>query len=636
VEITRVDVPKSLGVQATTVRARTRGRPDPLSSSEESGTVRGISLEVLEGPMDGTVLVGSFERVKIGRAPGNDLELHSDRSVSSDHAVLRRGEDGGWILEDHHSTNGTWLDGTRIVTPQPLPLDTDFMAGHTVLRFSAAVPGDESFTPGPQQLQEETARLVGLFSPETSEGYGAAVALAGGELKPYLGDRLFFLGLAAMNPDLPILARNQGPISPRFLAETLRRNEAWTGSKAWIQRQLRALAIEVACLFKDELVTTPRLVRLLLAAEGEAQRAGSPLIRPVDVLRTFFAGPLNRPRELLTREGIDSESLLALLGTSPGERPIERPRGKTSAPEAAVAPAPPPVPSSGAPALDARAQELARGLYGVATLYQLAAAEDRTAAMRQFLLQEISHIPADGRSPLLRQVQRLFPVTSGPAVTVAVASPSERTGRRKKPVTVEEPPPLPSGGVVPWRAVLEGGKDPALAGLDPNDRTAAELFLDLHAFSTAIERFIVSIVQNLRSPGVGTETLQLPGARTSIPRFTRDLLAGKSPRRETLKEYLTAVETWLVAAVAAYHEGPDLWFKEFWRKVSPAAIESPLAEENKKKRLNFGIDSLEYWSRYKERVRTINPDLVSDEISHLVRRRVHEQYNLLYERRKPS
>jgi hypothetical protein len=254
--------------------------------------------------------------------------------------------------------------------------------------------------------------------------------------------------------------------------------------------------------------------------------------------------------------------------------------------------------------------------------------------MRQFLVQGISQVPGDGRTRLLRQVQRLFPVTAGPAVDLAAVASPERTGKRRKAALPEAPPP-PAAGGVPWRAVLEGqGREEALTDLGPEDRAAAEFFADLYSFSTALERFIVSIVQNLRSRGVGTETLQLPGARTSIPRHARDLVAGKSPRRETLKEYLAAVETWLVSAVAAYHEAPDLWFKEFWRKVSPTAIESPLAEENKKRLLSFG-SSLELWNRYKERVRTISPDLVSDEILHIVRRRVDEQYNQLFERRKP-
>ena len=49
-----------------------------------------FSLEVVEGPMDGALLSGALSRVRIGRIPGNDFELHSDRSVSGEHAVLAR------------------------------------------------------------------------------------------------------------------------------------------------------------------------------------------------------------------------------------------------------------------------------------------------------------------------------------------------------------------------------------------------------------------------------------------------------------------------------------------------------------------------------------------------------------------
>ena len=621
----------SLGMQATTVRARNRERPTVLMSDLAAAADGAVTLEVRDGPMDGQSLTGQFERIKIGRNPGNDLELHSDRSVSSDHAVLRQDEEsGGWVVEDLRSTNGTWIDGRRLNAGASAPVDGDFMVGHTVLRLSpGGEAGEPSFLPDAASLRDETARLAATFSTETAEGYGAAVAMAAAELKPFLSDRHFFFGLLAMNPGLAILARNQGPITPRFLTETLRRNEFWTGPHVWINRQLRALAIEVTSVFKDELVATPRLLRLLLAAAEAARADGSKAIRPEDVLYAYFAGPPNRPRDLLARDGVEAASLLPLLAKDGRKRPVPEPSREIAIPHA---PAPPPV-STGEPGLDARAQEVARGLYGVAALYQLAAAEDRRDAMRQFLVEEIAQVQGDGRTRLLRQVQRLFPVAIGSVPDVTVIS--DRTGKIKKPKAAEITVLPPAAGV-PWRAVLESkGREEALAGLGAEERAAADLFSDLYAFSTALERFIVSIVQNLRSPGVGTETLQLPGARTSILRHSRDLLAGKPARPEALREYLTAVETWLVAAVAAYHEGPDLWFKDFWRRTSPAAIESPLAEENKKKRLGFGIDSLEFWNRYKERVRTVSPDLVSDEIQHIVRRRVDEQYNQLCERRKP-
>jgi hypothetical protein len=614
-------------LHATTVHTKDPLRAKDLASVGDSAG-RGTSLEVLEGPMDGLVLTGDFERIKIGRTPGNDLELHSDRSVSSNHAILQRDPVSGWQLEDLKSTNGTWVDSRRLSPGDPVPVDDVFMIGHSVIRLQPAIEAT-SFLPDADHLYTEMARLSTCFTPETAEGYGAAVAMACGELKPFLSDRHFFLGLVTMNPGLAILARNEGPIPPGFLADALRRNELWTGPQAWIHRQLRALAIETGSLFEDDLVATPRLLRLLLLAE-EAARGAAGLIRPEDVLRAYFAGPANRPRDLLARAGIAPEALLPLVNQPVAGRPLRTEAPRASPPE----PAPVRQLSSGQPALDARAQEVARGLYGVASLYHLAAAEDRREAMRQYLVQEVAQVQSDGRQLLLRQVQRLFPIAAGPVLDFTMAALPDPTSKKpKRPPAPEPPSPSPSGGL-PWRLVLEGqARGDAMAGLGTDDRAAAELFAELLSFATALERFIVSVVQNLRSPGMGTETLQLPGARTSIPRHTRELLTGKSPRRETLKEYLGAVEAWLVSAVAAYHEAPDLWFKDFWRKVSPAAIESPLAEENKKRLLSFGT-SLEYWNRYKERVRTVSPDLVSDEILHIVRRRVDEQYNQLFERRK--
>src|SRR5215467_11763283 len=133
------------------------------------------------------------------------------------------------------------------------------MAGNTVLRLSPGAAA-ERYLPSAQELKDETERLVGLFTPEVLAGYGAAVAIASGEMKPFLSDRHFFLGLIAMSPELPILSRNGGPLPPRFLAETLRRNEYWRGTQAWIGKQLRSLTIEVSSLFRSDLLATPRLL----------------------------------------------------------------------------------------------------------------------------------------------------------------------------------------------------------------------------------------------------------------------------------------------------------------------------------------------------------------------------------------
>jgi hypothetical protein len=602
--------------------------------------------------MDGAVISGDVARIRIGRIAGNDLELHADRTVSGKHAVLEKtGDPTAWRLEDLGSANGTWVDDGLVSGARTIAAGSFFMVAHSVLQLAEG-RAEESFLPSAETIRSEVARLTGRFAPETAEGYGAAVALATAEQRPFIADRHLFFGLAVMNPEAPVLARGKGPISAQFLSEVLRRNDYWTNSRVWIDRRLRTSALDVPALFEDELVVTPRLLRLLLAADEEARRAESASIRPLDVWRAFFTGPANRPRELLARGGIPPESIIPLIPPLPAEtgaeRAISRPAAADETPsraaevsrEPAPQPAPPPVFSSGDPALDARAQETARRLYGTASLYHLAAAEDRHRAMKQLLVQEVAQVPAESRTPLLGQLQRLFPVVSGIAGTAGAApEPAngrvrERTDTTKRDVAALEGPGAATGGDFPWSALLNGAAEADLAGVSPGDRPAVTLYADLLGFATTLERFIASIVQDLQAPGLGTESLQLPGYRISIRGFAQDLATGRSPQRAALQEYLSAVETWLIAVVAAYHEGSDLWFKDFWAKVSPAVIESPLAEENKKK--GFGLRPPDFWTRYKERVRTVSLDLVSDEIRRIVSRRADEQFHLFFERRKPS
>ncbi|MBN6053427.1 FHA domain-containing protein [Nonomuraea sp. RK-328] len=55
-------------------------------------------------------------RYVVGRGAACDLVL-SDLTVSRVHAELRREEDGGWMLVDLGSLNGTRLNGWRLVGP---------------------------------------------------------------------------------------------------------------------------------------------------------------------------------------------------------------------------------------------------------------------------------------------------------------------------------------------------------------------------------------------------------------------------------------------------------------------------------------------------------------------------------------
>src|SRR5689334_20200023 len=84
------------------------------------------------------------ERITIGRAPDNDLTFgDGQRRVSSHHAeIVRRGE--GFLLQDLGSTNGTRINGRRVITSELNPDDMiEFGAGGPLLRFAVELDEGE-------------------------------------------------------------------------------------------------------------------------------------------------------------------------------------------------------------------------------------------------------------------------------------------------------------------------------------------------------------------------------------------------------------------------------------------------------------------------------------------------------------
>jgi pSer/pThr/pTyr-binding forkhead associated (FHA) protein len=73
----------------------------------------------------------------LGADPANDLVLN-DALVSSRHARLRW-DGAGWWLEDLGSTNGTFVNGERIVplTARRVPLGAQIQLGETVFQLQA-------------------------------------------------------------------------------------------------------------------------------------------------------------------------------------------------------------------------------------------------------------------------------------------------------------------------------------------------------------------------------------------------------------------------------------------------------------------------------------------------------------------
>jgi pSer/pThr/pTyr-binding forkhead associated (FHA) protein len=97
------------------------------------GKVKGTKLVVVEGPLKGTVVPLGTVQITIGRAPDSTLVIDDDYA-SSRHARIYPAE-GAWVVEDLGSTNGTWIDRTRITAPTVLPVGAPLRVGRTTLQI---------------------------------------------------------------------------------------------------------------------------------------------------------------------------------------------------------------------------------------------------------------------------------------------------------------------------------------------------------------------------------------------------------------------------------------------------------------------------------------------------------------------
>jgi len=92
-------------------------------------------LVVTEGPRAGFSLKLAGTEVLIGRAKNSDLVV-DDEFASTQHAKLIKLEDE-WLLQDLNSTNGTFINGTKLGTAEILRVNTPVKIGKTVFELRA-------------------------------------------------------------------------------------------------------------------------------------------------------------------------------------------------------------------------------------------------------------------------------------------------------------------------------------------------------------------------------------------------------------------------------------------------------------------------------------------------------------------
>ena len=104
----------------------------PSLVSEPTGSTA-TKLVIIEGERTGQMVRLERREITIGRSPDSDL-IVDDEYASTHHAKLIL-INNDWLIQDLNSTNGTYLDGSRVGTPAVVKLNTPVRVGKTVFEL---------------------------------------------------------------------------------------------------------------------------------------------------------------------------------------------------------------------------------------------------------------------------------------------------------------------------------------------------------------------------------------------------------------------------------------------------------------------------------------------------------------------
>jgi pSer/pThr/pTyr-binding forkhead associated (FHA) protein len=110
--------------------ARAAAAPTPPSSVGERATAQNATrLVITSGPKAGVEFPLKTESITIGRSNDSSLVIRDDYT-STHHARLMLWNEE-WMVQDLDSTNGTFLAGSRVAIPTPVPLNATIKIGAT-------------------------------------------------------------------------------------------------------------------------------------------------------------------------------------------------------------------------------------------------------------------------------------------------------------------------------------------------------------------------------------------------------------------------------------------------------------------------------------------------------------------------
>ncbi len=126
-----LSAPQDAPLRGTRTVPPEQARKPRQAKAKAKATAR--RLVVTEGSLVGTVIPLGTSSVTVGRAADSTLVLDDD--YASSHHVRLYPHEGTWVVEDLGSTNGTWIDRTRVTGPTVLAMGQSLRIGRTVIEL---------------------------------------------------------------------------------------------------------------------------------------------------------------------------------------------------------------------------------------------------------------------------------------------------------------------------------------------------------------------------------------------------------------------------------------------------------------------------------------------------------------------
>jgi hypothetical protein len=644
--------------------------PENLSRASDSV----LCLEVWLGPMEGarhlepvpaareTVVHIGRRRADEKRGLENQFVLSEGEGISSFHAEIRC-SGSKLFLQDLKSLNGSFVRNKAVIGEVPIESGEIFLLSTTPIRVELSAEPRTQVSVPERSIEE----LTGSSPLARALGRASEIARKRGES---FVDTRHLAETLLREPDAAVeKAFSKAKLSREDALSGLWKGGLFRGANSWLFRflaspgasrnpggapsfspRIRQCASSAASRLAafpvteaESLAPTALLIGLLsaggpvgswFAENGVRADAPSPPRRSAPRKTVVSSSAPPRPARPPKEEG-DTVAATRLRRVASAARAAE----EAALPQAFEEPAEPPraaeavFSTTGDIVLDQRAREIAIELEEAATLYRFSTPEDRRGVMKALVNRSLAAIAPENRTRILSQIRVQFPVVGAPPPAEAnevprlIARVQELEHRLERAKTEKPPPPDRGAANVSWKTLLTevSGDPPPAEGQD------LSALRTLVSFARHMEKFLLGLVQAVTVPGDSTMSFRLPGRRYTLEGLLSDLEQGKPVETKNLSDYLRELERWQVAILAAHHESARLWFEKHWKRVSPGAIENSTEKGGAWK---IRGEAAEWWSRYKESVKGLTPDVVQDQVLQTTFRLAQEEFDKLSKRRQ--